>query len=50
MEQKQEDEPMQTKIRKARRLLALLAALAVLLSACQPTPETEYVVQKDTVQ
>ena len=50
MEQKQEDEPMQTKIRKARRLLALLVALAALLSACQPTPETEYVVQKDTVQ
>ena len=37
---------MQTKIRKARRLLALLAALAALLAACQPTPEEGFVVDR----
>ena len=46
IEQKREDEPMQTKIRKARRLLALLVALAALLSACQPTPAEEIIVNR----
>ena len=41
---------MQTKIRKARRLLALLVALAALLSACQPSPaeEADAVVNVET--
>ena len=41
---------MQTKIRKARRLLALLVALAALLAACQPTPaeEADAVVNVET--
>ena len=34
---------MQAKIRKARRLLALLVALTALLPACQPTPVEEAV-------
>ena len=33
---------------RRNRLFSLLAALTLLLSACQPTPEVEPVAQKDS--